>query len=192
VGRDFYRRPSPEVARDLLGQVLELRSGRRRLAGTIIETEAYLGRDDPASHAFRGPTPRAAIMFGPPGIAYVYFIYGMYHCLNAVTGEVGEGSAVLFRALSPALPPAWRPSGLPPKRLAGPGLLCRELGIDLSMNGWELTTSRLRVLRGATVAADDVVVGPRVGIRRAAELPLRFRVRPGASLGWAEADDITQ
>jgi DNA-3-methyladenine glycosylase len=172
----FYRRPAASVARDLLGQVLEVRRGRQRLAGTIIETEAYLGEDDPASHAFRGPTRRAAIMFGPPGIAYVYFIYGMYHCLNAVTGQEGEASAVLIRALSPKVPAGWTGTGLYRMRLGGPGRICREFGIDLSMNGWDLSTSRLRIMRGATVPEDEVVVGPRVGIRSAAELPLRFRV----------------
>jgi DNA-3-methyladenine glycosylase len=163
------------VARELLGQVLEHRRGRRRLAGTIIETEAYLGEDDPASHAFRGPRGRAAIMFGPAGLAYVYFIYGMYHCLNAVTGAEGQGSAVLIRALSPVVPSAWPRSGHTTRQLGGPGKLCREFGIDLGMNGWDLSTSRLRICRGVTVADQDVTIGRRVGISRAAERPLRFR-----------------
>jgi DNA-3-methyladenine glycosylase len=168
------------VARDLLGQVLENRRGRRRLAGTITETEAYLGEEDPASHAFRGPRGRAAIMFGPAGRAYVYFIYGMYHCLNAVTGPEGQGSAVLIRALSPEVPQGWRRTGYTARQLGGPGRLCREFGIDLRMNGWDLSTSRLRILPGLTVPDHDVAVGPRVGISRAAHRPLRFRALLGS------------
>jgi DNA-3-methyladenine glycosylase len=100
-------------------------------------------------------------MFGPPGRAYVYLIYGMYHCLNAVTEPEGTGAAVLIRGV---------------EGVEGPGRLCRAWGIDLAMNGWDLSRSRLRILDGAPVAEGRVVVGPRVGITRAAELPLRFRV----------------
>lgn len=162
--------------------MLELRRGRRRVAGTIVETEAYLGGDDPASHSHRGPTPRSAMMFGPPGMAYVYLIYGMYHCLNVVTEPEGTGAAVLIRALSPAVPDAFSgtraPVGLPARRLSGPGRLCRELGIDLSMNGWDLGLSPLRILAARPPAGSEVAVGPRVGITRAADLPLRFRLVP--------------
>ncbi|MFY9615181.1 MAG: DNA-3-methyladenine glycosylase [Candidatus Dormiibacterota bacterium] len=178
MSREFYSRHSPDVARDLLGNVLTLRRGSRVLAATIIETEAYLGAEDAASHAFRGPTRRAAIMFGPAGVAYVYFIYGMYHCLNAVTGSEGEGEAVLIRGLSPLLPKGWPASSIDARRLAGPGRLCREFGIDLAMNGWDLTSSRLRIVEGMPVAPADVLVGPRIGIRSAAELQLRFRIAP--------------
>jgi DNA-3-methyladenine glycosylase len=163
------------VARGLLGKILELRAPDRLLAATIIETEAYLGAGDPASHSHRGPTPRSRIMFGPPGVAYVYFIYGMYHCLNAVTEPEGTGSAVLIRALDPAVPGAVPVSGWTRRSLSGPGKLCRELGIDLGMNGWDLQSSDLRILEGPPVEEAEVVVGPRVGINRAAELPLRFR-----------------
>jgi DNA-3-methyladenine glycosylase len=166
------------VARDLLGRVLHLRQGRRELAATIVETEAYLGAGDPASHSHRGPTPRAAIMFGPPGVAYVYFIYGMYHCLNAVTEPEGTGAAVLIRALDPRVPGGLPSVGVSAGRLAGPGLLCRAFGIDLTMNGWDLVGSDLRILAGAPAADDAVTIGPRVGITRAADLPLRFRHRP--------------
>lgn len=144
-------------------------------AGTIIETEAYLGAGDAASHSHRGPTGRSRIMFGPPGMAYVYFIYGMYHCLNAVTEPEGVGAAVLIRALSPQVPPGLEPAA-PADRLAGPGRLCRALGIDLRMNGWDLSGSELRILRGIDVPDADISHGPRVGINRARELPLRFRV----------------
>ena len=179
LGAAFYARPAPLVARELLGKVLELRRPDRRLAATIVETEAYLGADDPASHSHRGATPRSRIMFGPPGVAYVYFIYGMYHCLNAVTEPEGIGSAVLVRALDPKVPGAsaaeaetqeWKRSSL-----SGPGKLCRELGIDLGMNGWDLSRSALRILEGPAVPESQLVIGPRVGIQRAADLALRFR-----------------
>ena len=148
--------------------------------GTIVETEAYLGVDDPASHSFRGPTPRSSIMFGPPGMAYVYFIYGMHHCLNAVTEAEGTGAAVLVRALLPGVP-----AGVPvnpltclPARLRGPGLVCREMGITLEMNGWDLVTGDLAIAAGAAVPEAQVSVGQRVGINRGREMPLRFRVSP--------------
>ena len=164
------------VARELLGQVLVLGRGRTAPAATIIETEAYLGADDPASHAHRGPTPRAAIMFGPPGRAYVYLSYGVHHCLNVVTEPEGVGAAVLIRAVSPTVPAGLTAIGLEPRRLAGPGLVCRAFGIDLRHNALDLVTSELSILAGPRVANDRVVVGPRVGISRARDLPLRFRV----------------
>jgi DNA-3-methyladenine glycosylase len=163
------------VARELLGKVIELRRPGSRVAATIVETEAYLGAGDPASHSHRGPTPRSLIMFGPPGVAYVYFIYGMYYCLNTVTEPEGVGSAVLIRALDPDVPGTAPVAGWTRRLLDGPGKLCRELGIDLSMNGWDLRRSDLRILEGPPVADAEVVVGPRVGINRAADLALRFR-----------------
>ncbi|MEA2645048.1 MAG: DNA-3-methyladenine glycosylase [Chloroflexota bacterium] len=169
------------VARDLIGRLLRLRRPDGDLAATIIETEAYLGADDPASHSHRGPTPRAAIMFGPPGVAYVYLIYGMHHCLNAVTEPAGTGAAVLIRALDPEVPPGVTAVAARARELRGPGLVCRAFGIDLGMNGWDLTTSNLRVLAGEPVADQEVETGPRVGITRAADLPLRFRRRPRAA-----------
>jgi DNA-3-methyladenine glycosylase len=175
LGAAFYARPAPIVARELLGKVLELRRPHHRLAAVIVETEAYLGAGDPASHSHRGATPRSRIMFGPPGIAYVYFVYGMYHCLNAVTEAEGTGSAVLIRALDPEVPGRKAEAGLTRRSFAGPGRLCRQFGIDLSMNGWDLSRSDLRILDGSDVVDADVVIGPRVGIQRAADLELRFR-----------------
>jgi len=150
--------------------------GADTTAATITETEAYLGAEDPASHAFRGPTPRARIMFGPPGRAYVYLSYGVHHCLNAVTEAEGSGGAVLLRAVSPEVPAGFTGVGLEPRRLSGPGLLCRALGIDLRYNGADLVDSELRILPGAAVPDERVVIGPRVGISRARDLPLRFRL----------------
>jgi len=116
-------------------------------------------------------------MFGPPGVAYVYLIYGMYHCLNVVTEPEGVGSAVLIRALDPLVTGGDPVPGWTRRTLGGPGRLCREFGVDLRMNGWDLTRSRLRILERPRVPDSDLVVGPRVGIKRSADLPLRFRVR---------------
>jgi DNA-3-methyladenine glycosylase len=134
--RDFYRRPTIEVAHDLLGKLLVREEGR---SGTqvarIVEVEAYLGERDLASHARRGPTPRSAIMFGPPGFLYVYLVYGMHHCMNVVTEDEGVAGAVLLRAAAPV-------SGVDleadARRLAGPGKLCGGLGITRTHNGLDL------------------------------------------------------
>jgi DNA-3-methyladenine glycosylase len=148
------------VARDLLGQVLYMRRGDHVLAAPILETEAYTP-EDPASHSYRGLTARTRVMFGPPGFAYVYFIYGMYHCLNAVTESDGVGAAVLIRAV---------------QGIKGPGRLCRQFGIDLQMNGWDLTSSDLSILAAPGVPDERITQGPRVGITRGAALPRRFRI----------------
>jgi DNA-3-methyladenine glycosylase len=177
LGSAFYARSTTLVARELLGKVLELRRAGKVLAATITETEAYLGARDAASHSYRGPTSRSSIMFGPPGVAYVYLIYGMYHCLNVVTEPEGVGSAVLIRALDPLVTGGDPVPGWTRRTLGGPGRLCREFGVDLRMNGWDLTRSRLRILERPRVPDSDLVVGPRVGIKRSADLPLRFRVR---------------
>lgn len=168
----FFSRPACAVARDLVGAILEMAapSGLRRVR--LVEVEAYGGLDDPASHAGRGPTPRSRIMFGPPGHAYVYLIYGMHHCLNVVTGVEGEAGAVLVRAAEPL-------DGLPdePRLLAGPGRLCRALGIDLDWNGRPLAAdlpgpTDLRLWPGPP--PEQVAVSQRIGIRRATDRLWRF------------------
>lgn len=176
----FFARPVLEVARDLVGRILELPGSGDPLRVRLVEVEAYGGEDDPASHAGRGPTPRSRIMFGPAGFAYVYVIYGMHHCLNLVTGPAGAASAVLLRAAEPL-------AGLPPdpRLLAGPGRLCRALGIDRSWNGLPVAADlagdrRLRLLPGTP--ARRVAASPRVGIRLAAERPWRFTDPASASL----------
>ena len=170
------------VARDLLGQVLAIRRGGAWHGGTIVETEAYLGVDDPASHSFGGPTPRSRIMFGPPGTAYVYLVYGIHHCFNAVTEPEGQGAAVLVRAVTPEVPTnlGVRPLDAPRSRLRGPGLVCREMGITLAMNGDDLVTGNLAIIAGDRVPDERVAIGPRVGLNRGRDLPLSFRVSPAA------------
>jgi len=176
--RPFYRRDPLLVAPDLLNKVFVHR-GR---AGRIVEVEAYRGADDPASHAFRGPTPRTETMFGEPGHLYVYFTYGMHWCANAVTSEPGQAGAVLLRALAPvagidAMRRA-RPAARRDVDLAnGPAKLCQALGIDGSLDGVDLTTGT----GGPRIVDDGVlpsvpVTGPRVGVSVATELPWRFSV----------------
>ena len=168
----FFARPVLDVARDLVGAVLAVDAPAGPARVRLVEVEAYAGEDDPASHAGRGPTPRSRIMFGPPGYAYVYVIYGMHHCLNFVTGQDGTAGAVLIRAAEPQ-------AGLPadPRLLAGPGRLCRALGIDLAWNGRPVAAdlpgrAHLRLWRGTPPR--EVAASRRIGIRRAAERPWRL------------------
>jgi DNA-3-methyladenine glycosylase len=170
-----------EVAPDLLGRIVVRRLGDgTRLAARIVECEAYRF-DDPASHSFGGPTPRNGVMFGPAGRLYVYFVYGMHHCMNVVTGGAGEGSAVLLRAAEPleGLDEMRRRRGrdAPRDLCAGPGRLCQALGVDRSLDGADLVRGRdVWIAAGEPVAADRVCSGPRVGIRVGIDYPWRFRI----------------
>jgi len=168
----------------LLGAVLEHRTAEGTVRGRIVETEAYLGPDDPACHAAAGLTERTRILHGPPGHAYVYFIYGMHWCFNAVTREAGHGSAVLVRALEPL-------SGLALMRrrreidddvglTSGPARLCEAFAIGRSQNGVRLDRGPLRILQGLSVPDESVLITPRIGIRKAADWPLRFLVKQNA------------
>lgn len=180
----FYERSTLAVARDLLGKVLWVRANpdfpfddprAEVTAGRIVETEAYFG-DDPASHSARGETPRAAIMFGNPGVAYVYFIYGMYEMLNFVTEPAGSPGAVLIRAVEPVfgLPLMERRRGFPKSRLAnGPGKLCRAMGIQMAHNGLSLSGPVFRVCDDG-YRPDSISSSGRIGIRKATEKPWRF------------------
>ncbi len=148
-----------------------------RTSGRVIETEAYTA-DDPASHSFSGRTARNEVMFGPPGRLYVYLSYGIHCCANVVTGADGDGQAVLLRAIDPfdGTDAMLRRRGRLP--LAdGPGKLCQALGIRLGDNGIDLSTSSICILDDGTPPPSDPVIGPRVGITRASDLPLRFRSR---------------
>ncbi|MBS4030095.1 MAG: DNA-3-methyladenine glycosylase [Clostridiales bacterium] len=173
----FYRRPTPEIARTLLGKVLVHHTVEGITAGRIVETEAYLFRDDPACHAARGRTRRNDAMFGPPGTAYVYLIYGMYYCFNVVTATEGEGEAVLIRALEPlqglALMAARR--GCDNERLlaSGPGRLCQAMALHSGHNGVDLATEPLYLAEDSYLAG-EIITATRIGISVGAELPLRF------------------
>lgn len=173
--QDFYAAPTLSVARGLLGHVLVHRGPDGTRAGVIVETEAYR-ENDPASHAFRGKTPRNAAMFGPPGTAYVYFIYGMHFCFNVVSGEEGCGEAVLIRALEPVagipLMQAARKTANIKLLCSGPARLCQALGITGAFNGASLTGDQIYLRRGLRKQA--VVVAPRIGITAGRELPYRF------------------
>jgi DNA-3-methyladenine glycosylase len=179
----FYDRDPAQVARELLGATLRLVDVAGVVSGRIVETEAYLGPHDPACHAVAGRTPRTWHLFGPPGTAYVYFVYGMHWCVNAVTREDGYGSAVLLRAITPIEGVAQMRSRRSKARgdgeLAnGPGKLCAAFGIDRTFDGSPLTgTGPLSIHAGEAVPNEDVIIGPRVGISRAVDWPLRFRVR---------------
>ena len=178
----FYDRATELVARDLLGTVLECSTPEGITRGRIVETEAYLGPDDPACHAAAGLTVRTKHLFGPPGISYVYLIYGMYWCFNAVTRERGHGAAVLVRAVHPIdgldLMRRRRPKVKKERDLTnGPGKLCLAMGIDGSMSGASLRDGPIVIHAGEPISDENVIVTPRVGITQAADWPLRYLVR---------------
>ena len=178
----FYDRPTELVSRELLGAVLECTTADGVTRGVIVETEAYLGPHDPACHAVAGLTARTEHLFGPPGRSYVYLIYGMYWCFNAVTRERGHGSAVLVRAVSPTdgleLMRRRRPKVKRDRDLTnGPGKLCLAMGIVGAMSGSSLRTGPIVIRHGSPVPDADVVVTPRIGITQAAAWPLRYFVR---------------
>jgi DNA-3-methyladenine glycosylase len=176
--RRFYDRPAPEVARALLGKVLV----HGPAAGLIVETEAYLGGDDLASHSARGLTSRTRVIFGPPGHAYVYFIYGMYECLNLVCEPAGSPGCVLIRALEPVagieLMQRRRPAAHRLEDLAsGPGKLTLAMAITRTQNGADVTRGSLVVREPLDPATVAIEVTPRIGITQCADLPLRFLIR---------------
>lgn len=157
----FFNRYCVDVARDLIGKTLVFGTHQ----GIITETEAYRGMDDPASHAYRGITPRSAVMFGRPGTSYVYFIYGMYHCLNVVTEAEGSASAVLIRGLKLTTAPF--------THLNGPGKLCRHLEITTEHSGLDLLThDSFYITTG--IPLKNIEATPRIGIKKATEKLWRF------------------
>ncbi len=186
MGRAFYNHPPDVVARQLLGKIVRHNYRGEWLSGRIVEVEAYLGMDDPASHTFIGETERNRVLFGPPGVAYVYLVYGMYYCLNVSCLPAGVPGGVLFRAIEPieGVKTMARLRGLPETSRAsrisgGPGKLCQALGITRELhNGVDVTRqgSTLQILDD-DYHVSSVVVTPRIGIQKAADLPLRFVVK---------------
>ncbi|MDP9114070.1 MAG: DNA-3-methyladenine glycosylase [Acidobacteriota bacterium] len=164
--RSFYARPTVEVARDLLGKVIRHGAASAR----IVETEAYLGIDDAAAHTARGLTARTRVIFGPPGRAYVYLIYGMHYCLNIVAEPEGIAGCVLIRAVEPL-------TGIT-QLSNGPGKLTRALGITLQHYGADLTRGPLTIHTAAAHETFAIATSPRIGINKAVDLPLRFFI-PG-------------
>jgi DNA-3-methyladenine glycosylase len=186
--RKFFAQPPEIVAPNLLGKLLAHKTDQGWLAGRIVEVEAYLGphitaTPDPAAHSFRGVTPRNRVMFGPPGYAYVYFIYGMYDCVNVTCEPEGLAGAVLIRALEPLLGLEEMASnrGLPPntphaKLTGGPGKICQAMAITRATeNGLDLISADSPLqIRQDNFIAGPIDITPRIGIRHAADLPLRF------------------
>jgi DNA-3-methyladenine glycosylase len=171
LSRIYFNRPTLSVARSLIGKYLVRSIDGRMLAGKIVEVEAYVGPQDKACHASKGRTQRTEVLFGPPGVAYVYLIYGMYHCLNVVTEREEFPSAILIRAIE-----------IDGELIDGPGRLCRALQIDRCLNRVDLTTCESLWFedRGILVEKGDIGTHPRVGVDYAGEWakkPWRFRLR---------------
>lgn len=183
--KEFYRRETIDVAKDLLGKVIIREIGTQRITGRIVETEAYAGFDDKASHAHKGRTPRNSVMFGPAGFAYVYFTYGLHHLFNIVTEEVNYPSAVLIRAVEPI-------SGLKliqknrPKRkfhelTNGPAKFTKAFQIDKCFNGIDVSAGKgLWIENGPPIDKNRIVITSRIGVgysKECAEWPRRFFIK---------------
>ncbi len=173
--RHFYDRDTTLVARELLGKLLVHKSKGRERIGKIIEVEAYLGAHDLAAHSSKGLTERTKVMFGPPGVAYVYLIYGMHHCMNVVTERAGNGAAVLLRAIEPVK----NISG----RTWGPGLLCRAMEIDRRRNGCDFLSDDFFIAEADVAEKISIIKRPRIGVDYAgiwAKRLLRFYIKGNA------------
>ena len=175
----FFSRPTEVVAAELLGMILVSSVGGKRTEGRIVETEAYLGYDDPASHGYRHRRhARNEALFGPPGLWYVYLSYGMHWCANLVCQQAGLASAVLLRALEPLTGieiMRRRRGGVPDGELcSGPGKLTQALGISRELDGVRMSRSEVRVRRPDSIEAVAITASPRIGITKAADWPLRF------------------
>jgi DNA-3-methyladenine glycosylase len=170
--RSFYNRDTIVVAKELLGKYLVRHDNGIIRIGKIVEVEAYLGAHDLAAHSAKGLTPRTKVMFGPPGHAYVYLIYGMYHCMNVVTEKEGHASAVLLRALEPIQNIE--------KRTQGPGLLCNAMNIDKRFHGHDLLSSDLYIAAKKNEKSTHIIKRPRIGVDYAghwARRHLRFYIK---------------
>jgi DNA-3-methyladenine glycosylase len=190
----FYAQPTLKVARALIGKTLSRRTAEGVTAGIIVETEAYVSAIDPSAHGYRGKTSRNAVMFGPPGHAYVYFTYGMHHCLNIVTEGEGVAAAVLLRALEPtagiALMRSRRGERIADRDLArGPGRLCAALALTLADNGLDLCGDALWLEDTPDFPPDaPIAATPRIGIAQAADWPWRFVL---ADSPWVSGRKVT-
>jgi DNA-3-methyladenine glycosylase len=178
--RKFYNRPTLKVAKELLGKYLVVQKNGTMLSGKIVETEAYIGFNDSASHAYRGITGRNKIMFGAPGYAYVYFTYGRYHCLNFVTERNGYPAAVLIRALEPeqgiGTMKRRRKTEVIENLASGPGKLCQALGIDRSLCGTDLCSEVIYVEdRGGS--AEKIFSANRIGVKEGKQKKWRFYIK---------------
>ncbi len=170
--RSFYARDTVAVAKELLGTYLVHRIGGQKRVGRIVETEAYLGCHDLASHSSKGKTKRNAAVFGPVGHAYVYLIYGMYECMNVVTERQGKGAAILIRAVEPVK----NCNG----KTSGPGLLCKQMGITRARNGDDLLGENIYICASQNPVLVSVVARPRIGVDYAgawAKRLLRFYIK---------------
>jgi len=178
--REFYNRPTLKVAKDLLGKYLVVDKNGTKLSGKIVETEAYRGHYDPASHAYGGMTPRNRIMFGEPGRAYVYFTYGMYYCLNIITERKGFPAAVLIRALEPIegieIMRRRRKKEKLEDLTSGPGKLCQAMGVDKLLNGADLIGKTIYA-EDRSEAAEKIISTIRIGIDEGKEKKWRFYLK---------------
>ena len=175
LAHDFYMRDTRAVAQELLGTLLVRRVDGVERIGRIVETEAYLGAHDLAAHSSKGVTKRTQVMYGPPGVAYVYLIYGMHNCMNVVTEPAGNGSAVLIRALEPIA----NITG----NTRGPGLLCKAMAIDRSLNGHDLMSEDFFIARPESRDHIAIVTRPRIGVDYAGDWAhelLRFYIEGNA------------
>ena len=180
LSREFYNRATLGVARELLGKYLVFKKDGKVLSGKIVETEAYIGLGDKASHASRGKTKRNQVMFGPPGYAYIYFTYGMYHCLNFVTEKESFPAAVLIRALEPEEGIKIMQKNRKTKNIqnlaSGPGKVCMALGLDREMNGTDLC-SDIFYAENRNEIKEKIVSTSRVGINVAKNKKWRFYIK---------------
>lgn len=182
LSRDFYDRETEVVAQELLGAIIECSTPEGTATAMIVETEAYVGEHDLACHAAAGRTRRTEPLYGAPGMSYVYFIYGVHWCFNAVTRGEGLPSAVLVRAVEPLTGIALMKDrrGERPRDVDltnGPGKLCEALGISGALNGLSLQRKPLVIREGRTVSASEIETTPRIGISRAVDWPLRYLIR---------------
>lgn len=172
LSREFYARDTITVAHELLGKYLIHTSSNIQQIGKIVEVEAYLGPHDLAAHSAKGLTNRTKVMFGPPGYAYIYLIYGMYHCMNVVTESEGHASAVLLRAIEPVKNIS--------QRTQGPGLLCKAMHIDKTLNGHDLLSDKFYIAENENVDPFVIIKKPRIGVDYAghwAKRHLRFYIK---------------